>query len=77
MLKRLTRKLITLSVVLFILASVSFTPASSTNQQLYCYYDIVTAECPTGYCYYDIVTAECPTGGVCCDDFSGKNCWCS
>ena len=68
MLKRLTRKLITLSAVVVILGAVSFTPASSTpasstNQQLYCYYDIVTPECPTGW--------------VCCDDFTAKNCWCS
>lgn len=63
MLKRLTRKLITLSALVVILAAVSLTPASSTNQQLYCYYDIVTAECPTGW--------------VCCDDFTAKNCWCA
>jgi hypothetical protein len=63
MLKRLTRKLITLSAVVVILGAVSFTPASSTNQQLYCYYDIVTAECPSGW--------------VCCDDFTARNCWCS
>jgi|SRR6185503_2525608 len=63
MLKRLTRKLITLSVLVFALATVSFTSASSTNQQLYCYYDIVTAECPTGW--------------VCCDDTTARNCWCA
>ena len=61
--KRLTRKLITLSVLVVTLAFVSFTPASSTNQQQYCYYDIVTAECPTGW--------------VCCEDFTAKNCWCA
>ena len=63
MLKRLTRKLITLSVLVVALSAVSLTPAKSTNQQLYCYYDIVTAECPSGW--------------VCCDDFSARNCWCS
>ena len=63
MLKRLTRKLITLSVLVITLAAMSFPAASSTNQTLYCYYDIVTAECPSGW--------------VCCDDFSGRNCWCS
>jgi hypothetical protein len=53
MLKRLTRKLIGLSALVVILGAVSFTPASSTN--LY------------PYCFYDVVTAECPTGWVCCD----------
>ena len=63
MLKRLTRKLITLAVLVFTLAAVSSSSASSANQQLYCYYDIVTAECPTGW--------------VCCDDFTARNCWCA
>ena len=53
MLKRLTRKLITLSVLVFTLATVSFASASSTNQY--------------PFCFYDVVTAECPTGWVCCD----------
>jgi hypothetical protein len=53
MLKRLTRKLIGLSALVVILTAVSFTPASSTN--LY------------PYCFYDVVTVECPTGWVCCD----------
>jgi hypothetical protein len=53
MLKRLTRKLIAVSAVVVILAAVSFTPASSTKAY--------------PYCFYDIVTAECPTGWVCCD----------
>ena len=63
MLKRLTRKLITLSVLVFTLAAVSFTPAASTKQY--------------PYCFYDMVTAECPTGWICCDDTTGKNCWCA
>ena len=53
MLKRLTRKLIILSVLVFTLGAVSFTSASSTNQY--------------PFCFYDQVTAECPTGWVCCD----------
>ena len=51
MLKRLTRKLFTLVVLCAALTSVASAPASSTNLYPYCFYDVVTVECPTGwYC---------------------------
>ena len=62
MLKRLTRKLITLTVLVFALAVMSFASAAATNQYLYCFYDLVTAECPTGW--------------YCCDT-SSNSCWCA
>jgi len=57
MLKRLTRKLVTLSVLVFALAAVSLTSASSINKYPYCFYDQVTVDCPTGW--------YCCDGNVC------------
>ena len=51
MLKRISRKLITLSVLVVTLAAVSFVPASSKNRQRFCFDGPITAECGCGnYC---------------------------
>jgi hypothetical protein len=60
MLKRLTRKLVTLSVLCAALAAVS-SAALSTNSRAYCY------EVPL--CAYD-----CCSGYYCCDRWG--NCYC-
>lgn len=60
MLKKLTRKLVTLSVLVAALAAVSSTPALSTGRA-YCY------EVPI--CAYD-----CCNGYYCCDRWG--NCYC-
>jgi hypothetical protein len=62
MLKRLTRRLITLSVVVIILAAVSFAPATSRNRQLFCFEGPITNECDCGY--------------YCCDSYGNCNCRC-
>lgn len=49
MLQRITYKLVTLSVLIGILATVSIAPASSTNRQVICFDVPMTAECPSGY----------------------------
>jgi hypothetical protein len=64
MLKRLTRKLITFSSLVVILAAVSFTPASSTNRQiLICFEMPITADCDAGYMCCDTVSGTCQCGG--------------
>ena len=61
MIKQLTRKLITLSVLVVTLAAVSLAPASSRNSQR--------------FCFDGPITAECGCGNYCCD-LSG-NCTCA
>jgi hypothetical protein len=62
MLKRLTRKLVTLSVLVAAITALSSTPGPSANGGPYCLREPVTAECPSGiWC--------CPS------DLSGE-CWC-
>lgn len=61
MLKRLTRKLVTLFVLVIALAAASSTAASSTNGRAYC------VEVPM--CAYD-----CCNGYWCCDRWG--NCYC-
>jgi hypothetical protein len=63
MLKRLKRKLITLSALAVILAAVSFTPASSTNRILICFDAPITADCQTGVVCCDTLSGLCQCGG--------------
>lgn len=61
MLKRLTRKLLTLSVLVAALAAVSSSSASSTNSRRYC------VDVPI--CYGD-----CCSGYWCCDRWGNCSC---
>jgi hypothetical protein len=61
MLKRLSRKLITLSVLVVALVTVSFAPVSSANNRGYCY------EVP-------ICSDGCCSGYVCCDRWGNCSC---
>lgn len=58
--KKITRKLVILSVLVAALAAVSSASTSSANGE--------------GYCLYEPVSAECPSGVVCCTGMG--NCLC-
>lgn len=62
MLKRLTRKLITLSALVVILSAVSFAPASTNNHQRFCFDGPLTEDCPTGRYCCDL-SGNCTCGG--------------
>jgi len=59
MLKRLTRKLITLSALVAILAVVSFVPS---GRQVFCFDGPITDDCATGRYCCDL-SGNCTCGG--------------
>jgi len=63
MLKRLSRKLITLSVLVVALATISSAPASSSNNRGYC---VEVPICSGDY--------SCCSGYWCCDNWGNCSC---
>ena len=60
MLKRLTRKLVTLSVLCAALAAVSSAPASSANRRIVICYPAPVDFCESGYyCCHDDGSCKC------------------
>ena len=54
MLKRLTVKFISLSVLVLTLATASSAPGSSANHQLLCFQGPITNDCASGYYCCDL-----------------------
>ncbi len=63
MVKRLTRKLFTLFVLVAALTAVSFTPSSSTNRIVICdEVPICYGDCCSGYWCCDRISGDCHCG---------------